>query len=135
MAPSDCRHCGLPDCETRFQQCLTLDFSAPGYGAVHHLVVPTWMLQHDAYVDAVRPGIVHFVLAHLDRPPSARTMAAIRAATGGPVRVTRREPPEEDTSAGARPWGLTVADVDASSATAYRRTVRAWAESVAHQAG
>ena len=131
MLLTTCAHCGVPECDVRFHACLERDYTDPGYGAVHHLVVSAYMLQHDAYADDVRPAMVDFVLAHLDAPPTAHEMRRIRAATDGPARVRRRP----DDPAPARPPAeeaqVTVADVDTTSAEAYRRTVRRWAEAVA----
>ena len=46
----DCPECGAPaqSCETRYHECLVKEFSEPGYGAVHHLTVATYMLQHSS---------------------------------------------------------------------------------------
>ena len=135
--PPTCAHCGVPVCDARFHACLERDYTDPGYGAVHHLVVGAYMLQHDAYADDVRAAMADFVLAHLDEPPSAHTMRRIRAHTDGPARVRRR--PDDPAPATGRPPPaeealgpqVTVADVDTTSAEAYRRTVRRWAEAVA----
>lgn len=128
--PPTCAHCGVPECDARFHACLERDYTDPGYGAVHHLVVGAYMLQHDAYADDVRAAMADFVLAHLDEPPSAHTMRRIRAHTDGPARV-RRRPDDPPAPAPVRKTRVTVADVDTTSAEAYRRTVRRWAEAVA----
>ena len=37
-------------CQERFERCLALEFENPGtYGAVHHLTVACYMLQHNRY--------------------------------------------------------------------------------------
>ena len=137
MPLPSCAHCGVPDCEALFHACLELDFGNSGYGAVHHLVVSAYMLQHDTYAAGVRTAMADFVLEHLDRPPTAHAMRRIRAATDGAVRVRRRTndqmlartPPKEPSL--PQP---TVADVDTASAEAYCCTVRSWAQAVAHGA-
>ena len=45
-----CPECGAPDsaCEPRFNECLALEFSDAAYGAVHHLTVAAYMLQHSS---------------------------------------------------------------------------------------
>jgi hypothetical protein len=56
-SPSDnrCPVCGAEfpsgeTCRKRFERCLTLDYEHPeSYGAVHHLVVACYMLQHNQY--------------------------------------------------------------------------------------
>jgi hypothetical protein len=51
--------CGAPenDCETRFHEFLVLEFTDAGYGAVHHLTVATYMLQHSSKL--TREGWLH----------------------------------------------------------------------------
>ena len=46
----NCPECGAMDtaCETRFSEFLVLEFSEASYGAVHHLTVATYMLQHSS---------------------------------------------------------------------------------------
>jgi hypothetical protein len=46
----NCPGCGAPDnlCQTRFDEFLVLEFTDPGYGAVHHLTVAAYMLQHSS---------------------------------------------------------------------------------------
>jgi len=41
-----CPECGAQDCRSRFDEFLALEFSDSGYGAVHHLTVTAYMLQH-----------------------------------------------------------------------------------------
>jgi hypothetical protein len=45
-----CPECGALDnaCETRFHEFLAREFEEAGYGAVHHLTVGTYMLQHSS---------------------------------------------------------------------------------------
>lgn len=48
---SQCAECGaswapLDNCTERFHHFLALEFTYPDYGAVHHLTVATYMLQH-----------------------------------------------------------------------------------------
>ena len=134
MPLSACAYCGLPDCEALFHACLELDFTDPEYGVVHHLVVGAYMLQHDAYTDAVRAAMTAFVREHLDGPPTPYAMSRIRAATDGAVRVrrdsSRQTPPAKPRMAANGPQA-TVGDVDTTSADAYCRSVRNWAQAVA----
>src|SRR5688572_25021796 len=46
----NCPECGAPDnlCQTRFDEFLVLEFTDPGYGAVHHLTVAAYMVQHSS---------------------------------------------------------------------------------------
>ncbi len=46
----NCPECGAPDndCETRYHECLVKEFTDADYGAVHHLTVAAYMLQHSS---------------------------------------------------------------------------------------
>ena len=43
-----CPECGAPEtlCKTRYDKFLMLEFTDAGYGAVHHLTVAAYVLQH-----------------------------------------------------------------------------------------
>jgi hypothetical protein len=47
---ANCPECGALNtlCQSRFDAFLALEFTDPGYGAVHHLTVSTYMLQHSS---------------------------------------------------------------------------------------
>lgn len=47
---SACPECGAPErrCEARFHEFLALEYADPAYGAVHHLTVPAYMVQHSS---------------------------------------------------------------------------------------
>lgn len=107
---------------------LERDFSHPGYGAVHHLVVAAYMLQHGRYEPDTELEVISFLERTLETAPSDHDRRLIRAAFDGPKRAFRRDPAPP---AQPRAWTLTVLDVDDSSAKAYQRTVRAWAAGVA----
>src|SRR6185369_4158225 len=44
----NCPECGAAECEARYHDFLVKEFEDPGYGAVHHLTVATYMLQHSS---------------------------------------------------------------------------------------
>lgn len=124
-----CRHCGVDQCEAKFHDCLARDYTDPDYGAVHHLTVSAYMLQHNAYADEMSGPMASFVLNHLDEPPSEQTKRDIRGRTNGAQQVARRGPAPPICPPNG--WSLTIADVDVETGDGYRATVRAWAESVA----
>ena len=117
-APPATRRCSTPASRA--------DFADPGYGLVHHRVVPTYGLQHGWYPTAVEPSVVEFVPAHLDQPPSDHARRSIREATDGPIQVRARQPRHRHVE-----WGQHVGDVDRSGVHDYVTTVRSWAMSVA----
>lgn len=126
MSSVSCSSCGGADCLAAFHRCLAADFSDPGYGAVHHLVVPAYGLQHGWYEGDVLRDVVRFVNEHLDAPPSDYERRRIRSAVDGEGRVRAR-----DHQPSPPAWDQTVQDVDQATAAAYTSSVRAWAASVA----
>jgi hypothetical protein len=55
----NCPECGATDslCQSRFDEFLALEFTDAEYGAVHHLTVTTYMLQHSSKL--TREGWLH----------------------------------------------------------------------------
>jgi hypothetical protein len=130
----NCPECGAPDnaCETRFNECLVLEFSDTAYGAVHHLTVAAYMLQHSSKL--TREGWLHerkllkdFLVE--DKPPayvrqqnkelvdSGKRPFKIKSTDGKPV-ITRST------------WTKTILDIRMENAEDYCEDVTAWARSV-----
>jgi hypothetical protein len=124
-----CAHCGVEDCQAKFHECLVHDFTDPDYGAVHHLTVGTYMLQHNAYADEITSAMAAFVLKHLETPPDDPDKREIRRWADGAQRVARRGPAPPVWPPGG--WSLSIGDVDLSTGAAYCATVKVWAEAVA----
>jgi len=132
-----CPECGAaPDggesCEERFHRCLALEFEdSAGYGAVHNLTVPAYMLQHpsrysrEGWLES-RRLLVAFLAG--ESPAAVRKRNRARLDSGNrPWRMTRGErisPP-----AGAR-WSRTIADVGLDDPATYRADVVEWARAV-----
>jgi hypothetical protein len=55
----NCPECGASEtlCQTRFDEFLVLEFTDAGYGAVHHLTVTAYMIQHSSKL--TREGWLH----------------------------------------------------------------------------
>jgi Family of unknown function (DUF5946) len=134
----DCPECGAPDqlCQTRFDEFLVLEFTDAGYGAVHHLTVATYMVQHSSKM--TREGwlfernlLREFLVEN--KPPayirkqnkdvvdSGKRTFKIKSKTGVPV---------IDKTA----WRKTILDVRSENADAYREDITAWARSVLEEA-
>jgi hypothetical protein len=130
----DCPECGAPDvaCETRFHECLAFEFQDPSFGAVHHLTVTAYMVQHSSQL--TREGWLHqrellhqFIVE--DKPPafirqqnkdlvdSGKRTFKIKSTDGRPV---------IDKST----WAKTILDVQTENADDYCSGVTAWAKSV-----
>jgi hypothetical protein len=129
----NCPECGALDntCETRYHECLVKEFTDAGYGAVHHLTVTTYMLQHSSKL--TREGWLHerdllreFLVAN--KPP-----AFIRKQNKDLVDSSKRK--FKITSKDGVPvinkttWTKTILDVHVDNAETYCADVTAWAKS------
>jgi len=139
--PDQCPECGAPGdreetCRERFERFLALEFSDPAYGAVHHLTVAAYMLQHPARLSArgwyaTRTTLTRFLVEGLS-PEELRRLG------GRAVDSLRRtwsfvKGPRVALPAGCA-WQSTILGVDDSTAAAYCQTVRAWANRTLHDA-
>ena len=134
----NCPECGVSDnlCQTRFDEFLVLEFTDAGYGAVHHLTVATYMIQHSSKL--TREGwlfernlLREFLMEK--KPPayirkqnkdvvdSGKRKFKIKSKTGMPV--------IDKTS-----WKKTILDVRAENAELYCEAITAWARSVLEEA-
>ena len=129
----NCPECGAPEtlCKTRFDEFLVLEFTDAGYGAVHHLTVAAYMLQHSSKL--TREGWLHerellreFLVEN--KPP-----AFIRKQNKDLVDSGKRKfkiaskdglPVINKTT-----WTKTILDVRTENAEVYCEDVTAWARS------
>ena len=129
-----CPDCGAPEmtCETRFHEFLVKEFEDPSYGAVHHLTVATYMLQHSSKL--TREGWLHerellreFVVAN--KPP-----AFIRKQNKDLVDSGKRKFKIKSRDSlpviNKTTWTKTILDVRMENAEDYCEDVTAWARSV-----
>lgn len=128
-----CSECGASgnQCEERFHACLAKEFEDAGYGAVHHLTVSAYMLQHSSKLtregwlyerDLLRDFLVN------NKPP-----AKVRQQNRARLDSGRRE--FKIKSRVAQPkvsqvWSSTILDVRLEDAVQYCQDVMAWARSV-----
>jgi hypothetical protein len=130
---TDCPECGAPDalCQSHFDEFLVLEFTDPGYGAVHHLTVATYMLQHSSQLtregwlyerDLLREFLVEnkspaFIRKqNKDKVDSGKRDFKIKSKTGQPV-ISKTT------------WTKTILDVRAENADIYCADVTVWAKS------
>ena len=119
-------------CQERFDCCLALEFENPGtYGAVHHLTVTCYMLQHNRYSREgwlqSRALLAEFVEQGHIRIRYAGSIARhliISSAPGASPRGDRLA--EFDRII----WTRTIADLHTEEPVQYCKDVRAWAESI-----
>jgi hypothetical protein len=130
----NCPECGALDnlCQSRFDEFLVLEFTDAGYGAVHHLTVAAYMVQHSSRM--TRDGwffernlLREFLIEN--KPPayirkqnrdvvdSGKRKFKIKSKSGLPV--------IDKTT-----WRKTLLDVRAENADVYREDITAWAKSV-----
>lgn len=133
--PETCPECGAVwkdgrTCQAVFDEFLVLEFTDPGYGAVHMLTVACFMIQHGRYSDEGLRWIAQRLSENLEQ---GITAGQIRAQVAGDVgqdrrgwKVTRRpgDPPQAKI-----PWSMTIIDVAGSyhDAASYRAQVAEWA--------
>ncbi|MBN2118311.1 MAG: hypothetical protein JW730_17175 [Anaerolineales bacterium] len=127
----NCPECGAAEalCQARFDEFLVLEFTDAGYGAVHHLTVAAYMLQHSSKL--TRQGWLHernllrkFLVEK--KPPqfirkqnkdlvdSGKRTFKFKSKDGVPV--------IDKTT-----WAKTILDVRTENAEVYCEDVTAWA--------
>ena len=134
----NCPECSAPDhlCQTRFDEFLVLEFTDAGYGAVHHLTVTTYMLQHSSKL--TREGWLHerellreFLIAN--KPPQFIRKQNKDLVDSGKrkFKITSRDglPVINKTT-----WTKTILDVRTENSEVYCEDVNAWARSVLEEA-
>lgn len=131
-----CPECGAENCESRFNEFLALEFTDAGYGAVHHLTVTAYMLQHSSKL--TREGWLHerellreFLVEN--KPPafirkqnkdlvdSGKRAFKIKSRDGLPV-INKAS------------WTKTILDVRTGNAEVYCADVSGWARAVLGEA-
>ena len=134
----NCPECGAPDnlCQARFDEFLILEFTDAGYGAVHHLTVAAYMIQHSSKL--TREGwlfernlLREFLIEN--KPPayirkqnkdlvdSGKRTFKIKSKTGLPV-INKTT------------WTKTILDVRTENAQVYCEDINSWARSVLEDA-
>ena len=129
----NCPECGAVDnlCQSRFDEFLVLEFTDPGYGAVHHLTVATYMLQHSSKMtregwllerELLREFLVenkapsYIRKQNKDLVDSGKRTFRFKSKDGVPV--------IDKTS-----WAKTILNVRAENPEVYREDITAWARS------
>ena len=128
-----CPDCGVPEmtCDTRFHEFLVKEFEDPSYGAVHHLTVATYMLQHSSKL--TREGWLYerellreFLVEN--KPPAFMRKQNKDLVDSGKrkFKITSKDglPVINKTT-----WTKTILDVRIENAEVYCEDVTAWAKS------
>lgn len=134
----NCPECGAPDslCQTRFDEFLVLEFTDPGYGAVHHLTVAAYMVQHSSKLtregwlferDLLREFLVE------NKPPAYIRKQNKDIVDSGKrkFKITSRDgkPVTDKTT-----WTKMILDVRAENEDVYCEDITAWARAVLEEA-
>ena len=134
----NCPECSALDilCKTRFDEFLVLEFTEINFGAVHHLTVTTYMLQHSSKL--TREGWLHMrqLLKEflVENKPPEQVRQQNRDLVGSGKRkfkiASRDGLPVINKSA----WTKTILDVRSENAEVYCADVTAWARSALEEA-
>lgn len=134
----NCPECGAPEnlCQMRFDEFLALEFTDPGYGAVHNLTVCTFMVQHSSRMSKEgwmyeRELLREFIVEK--RSPSLIRQQVKDSVDSGKRTFTFKSKdgvPVINKST----WTKTILDVRVETAEMYCEDINAWARSVLEEA-
>jgi hypothetical protein len=134
----NCPECGAPGstCETRFNEFLVLEFTDAGFGAVHHLTVVTYMLQHSSKLSRegwlqVRELLREFLLEN--KPPAFIGKQNKDFVDSG-KRKFKIKSKDVLPVIHKKTWTKTILDVPFVDSDAYCSGVREWALSALKEA-
>ena len=134
----NCPECGASDglCQARFDEFLVLEFTDAGYGAVHHLTVATFMVQHSSRM--TREGWMYerellreFVI---ENKPPALIREQIKDTVDSGKRTFKFKSKDGVPVINKSTWTKTIVDVRSENANVYCEDVTAWARSVLEEA-
>jgi hypothetical protein len=134
----NCAECGAPDrlCQARFDEFLILEFTDAGYGAVHHLTVTAFMVQHSSRMTREgwlfeRDLLRQFLL---ENKPPALICEQIRDTVDSGKRTFKIKSKDGVRVINKSTWTKTILDVRAENAETYCQDITAWARSVLDEA-
>lgn len=133
---TDCPECGAADCQARFDEFLALEFSEAGYGAVHHLTVAAYMLQHSSRLTREgwleMRGLLREFLVENKPPSFIRRQNKDKVDSGKREFKIKSKPGERILSKST--WTKTICDVRAENAEIYCADVTEWARAALEDA-
>jgi hypothetical protein len=134
--PPSCPLCGAEfpageQCRDRFDLCLAKELENPAtYGAVHHLTVACYMLQHNAYSRQGWLGTRELLVQFIEQD---KTPAEVRAQNRRKLDSHQRKwsiTKGERISTEGLTWTRTIAAVRLDNPDTYCADVELWAKSV-----
>lgn len=131
-----CPECGTMYCRRRFNECLALEFSDMRYGAVHHLTVSAYMLQHSSRL--TREGWLHERKLLREFLVENKSPSFIRKQNRDLVDSGRRtfkfKSRDGKLVIQKSAWTRTILDVHMGDPETYCIDITAWARSVLEEA-
>ena len=133
-ALNPCPECGAADnaCEARFYECLAKEFEDPAYGAVHHLTVAAYMLQHSSKLTregwlGERKLLQEFLVGN-KLPAFIRKQNKDLVDSG--KRTFKIKSKNSQPVINKATWKKTILSIRMENAENYRKDVTVWARSV-----
>ena len=134
----NCPECGAPDqlCQTRFDEFLVLEFTDAGYGAVHHLTVTAFMVQHSSRM--TREGwlyeraLLREFLVENKSPAFIRKQ--IKDTVDSGKRTFKFKSKDGIPVIKKSTWTKTILDVRTEDTEVYCQDITKWARSVLEEA-
>lgn len=134
----NCPECGAVDdlCKTRFDEFLVLEFTDAGYGAVHHLTVATYMLQHSSKMTRAgwmyeRDLLRQFLV---EKKPPALIRKQIKDLVDSGKRTFTFKSKDGVPVIDKTTWARTILDVRTENAEVYCEDITVWARSALEEA-
>ena len=134
----DCPECGAAEgaCETRYHECLVKEFEDPQYGAVHHLTVAAYMLQHSSKLTKEgwlyeRELLREFLV---ENKPPARIRKQDRDLVDSDRRKFKIASKDGRPKIARRTWTKTVLDVRLDDGVVYCQDIKDWARASLREA-
>lgn len=111
----------------KFYDCLAIEFSAPSYFDVHHLLVITYMLQTDGYSPAYFPEAVKLLEGFLYEGVSPKQfIEENQSSSNDGHSIENRQQRNLDRF----DWDMDILSISTLNAATYCQDVRRWAENV-----
>jgi hypothetical protein len=133
-----CPECGAPEnaCKSRFDEFLILEFTDPGYGAVHHLTVAAYMVQHSSKMSKegwlFQRGLLREFL--IEKKPPAYIRKQNRDVVDSGKRTFKIKSQDGIPIINKSTWTKTILDVRTDDAEVYCADINAWAMAVLEDA-
>ncbi|HEX5840735.1 MAG TPA: DUF5946 family protein [Anaerolineales bacterium] len=134
----NCPECGAPDqlCQTRFDEFLVLEFTDAGYGAVHHLTVTAFMVQHSSRMTPegwlYERALLREFLVENKSPAVIRKQ--IKDTVDSGKRTFKFKSKDGIPVIKKSTWTKTILDVRTEDTEVYCQDITKWARSVLEEA-